>query len=144
MAANIHTTSANAVKLVWGSLKLAGASPKYVPVWPVCSKDSAKPCMHLYLNCIGNTNSTQSLFRDNSVVVGVVAKELYCHQKCCGGMGCAVMQQACNLVYTSSIKVTSGSVWLCCIGSLLPESCSHCTTLALELQVRMKFGVVMH
>ena len=30
------------------------------------------------------------------------------------------------------------SVWLCCIGSLLPESCSN----SLELQVTMKFGVV--
>jgi len=25
-----------------------------------------KPCMHLYLNCIWNKNSTQSLFRDIS------------------------------------------------------------------------------
>jgi len=24
-------------------------------------KDSAKPCMYLYLNCIGNKNSTQPI-----------------------------------------------------------------------------------
>ena len=29
-------------------------------------------------------------------------------------------------------------MWLCCIGSLLPESCSN----SLELQVRMKFSLV--
>ena len=39
-------------------------------------------------------------------------------------------------MYSSSIKVICSSVWLCCIGSLLPESCN-----SLELQVRMKFGV---
>jgi len=38
----------------------------HVPVLAICCKDSAKPCMHLYLNCIWNKNSTQSLFRDIS------------------------------------------------------------------------------
>ena len=32
----------------------------------LCWQYSAKPCMHLYLNCTGNKNSTQSLFRDIS------------------------------------------------------------------------------
>ena len=32
-------------------------------------KDSTKPCMHLYLNFIGNKNSTQSLFRDIMLLV---------------------------------------------------------------------------
>ena len=48
-----------------------------------------------------------------------------CHQKRCGGMGCAVVQQACSEVCTVCIKVTCSSVWLCCISSLLPESCSY-------------------
>ena len=30
-------------------------------VWAGCCKDSAKPCMHLHLNCIGNKNSTQPI-----------------------------------------------------------------------------------
>ena len=51
------------------------------------------------------------------VVVGVA--KLCCHQKCCGGMGCAVVSKPA----AKYIKVTCSSVWLCCIGSLLPDSC---------------------
>ena len=64
----------------------------YVPVWAVCCKDSAKPCMHLYLNCIGNKNSTAYLETSVGVVVGVVKKH-HSHQMRCGGVGCAVVQQ---------------------------------------------------
>ena len=46
-----------------------------------------------------------------------------------------------QLSATSSIKVNCSSLWLCCIGSLLPESCSNYTMLQ-SIQVRMKFGVV--
>ena len=75
----------------------------------------------LYLNCIENTNTTHMLLRDSSWC----CKESRCYEKCCRGMGCAVVQQACSEVHTSlSIKVNCSSVWLCCIGSLLPESCS--------------------
>ena len=28
----------------------------------------------------------------------IVVKKYRCHQKCYGGMGCAVVQQACNLI----------------------------------------------
>jgi len=90
----------------------------YVPVLAVCWKGSAKPCMHLYLNCTGNKNSTQSLFRDISrvVVVGVV-KKCRSHQKHCRGMGCAVVQQVAKCTLHLSIKVTCSSVWLCCISN---------------------------
>ena len=51
-----------------------------------------------------------------------VVKKCHCHQKCCGGIGCAVVQQASSYVCTSSVKVTRSSVWLCYIITLLPES----------------------
>jgi len=59
----------------------------YVPEWAVCCKDSAKPCMHLYLNCIRNKNSTQNL--ETSICVDVVknlclpSKALWRHGMCC-------------------------------------------------------------
>ena len=56
----------------------------------ICCKDSAKLCMHLYLNCIQNKNSTQSLFRDISLHCCWCCKEallpskvLWRHGMCC-------------------------------------------------------------
>ena len=79
---------------------------------------------------LGNKNSTQSLFRD----ISRCCNKCRSHQKHCGDMGCSVVQQALQLSVHFTIKVTCISVWLYCIGSLLYNT--------LELQVRMKFGVV--
>ena len=51
-----------------------------------------------------------------------------------------VIKPAAKCTFHLSIKVTCSSVWVYCISSLLPESCIYTTVL--ELQVRMKFGVV--
>ena len=64
----------------------------YVPVWAVRCKDSAKPCMLLYLNCIRNKNSTQSLFRDISQCCWcckealLLSKALWRHGMCCSAV----------------------------------------------------------
>ena len=65
------------------------------------------------------------IYGHKSVLHGAV-KKCHSHQKYCGGMCCSAA--------SLRTKVTCISVWLYCIGSLLYN--------ALELQVRMKFGVV--
>ena len=53
--------------------------------------DGHAAIMYLYLSCVRAKNTAQSLLRDVSVV-----KKRRCHQKHCGGMGCAEVQQACS------------------------------------------------
>ena len=90
-------------------------------------------------------------------MAGYVCCKKHCsHQKCCGDMGCAVVQQACREVRTSPKYQSDLQLAQCgcasCIGSLLPESCSFKDLVAVylpqvlnkapELQVRLKFCVV--
>ena len=53
------------------------------------AEDGHATIVYLYLSCVGAKNTTESLLRDASVV-----KKCCCHQKCCGRMECAVVQQA--------------------------------------------------
>ena len=101
----------------------------------ICCKDSAKLCMHLYLNCIQNKNSTQSLFRDISLHCCWCCKEallpskvLWRHGMCWSAVS---LQLSVHNKYQWPIAQCGCAV---AIDSLLYNT--------LELQVRMEFGVV--
>ena len=57
---------------------------------PTCwAEDGHATIVYLYLSCVRAKNTVQSLLRD----VGRCCKGR-CHQKRCGGMGCAVVHAA--------------------------------------------------
>ena len=57
--------------------------------WAGPGNEASKTLYELYLNCVGNK-------KQNTKTSVSVVKKHCSHQKHCGGMGCAVVQQACS------------------------------------------------
>ena len=87
---NIGCLQMNSIQVATGAMCRQDDKQKQLTCW---TEDGHATIVYLYLSCVKAKNTTQSLLRD---VVQSAVKKQHCHQMCCGGMRCTVVQQACS------------------------------------------------